>query len=111
MTRSIHRIPPPPAPGAGIVRLGAAGRLYQSETIRGTELCGYFDLGGDRLRQHPRTSRCTRRARQRDIGEFFVLERQFDALDLFMRARTLQALGEVAPVRRGERTLAVMRAG
>ena len=54
---------------------------------------------------------CNRRARQRDISEFLVLERQLRALDLLVRAGALQALGEMAPVRRLKRAFAVMRAG
>ena len=50
-------------------------------------------------------------ARQRDIGKTFILERQLRALDVFVRARALQALRKVAPVGRLQRACAVMRAG
>ena len=41
-----------------------------------------------------------RRAGQRHIGKLLVFERQLRVLDLLVRARALQALGEMAPVRR-----------
>ena len=81
------------------------------EAVRRAELCRHLDLADVGLRQHAGRALRDRRARQRDIGEFFVLERQFGALDLLVRARARQPLGEVAPVRRCKRTLAVMRAG
>ena len=65
----------------------------------------------DGLRQHAGGAPRDRRARQRDIGEFLVLERQLGALDLLVRARARQALGEMAPVRRRQADIAVMRAG
>ena len=55
--------------------------------------------------------RLDRRAGQREIAEFLVLERQLGALDLLVRAQARQPLGEMAPVGRGKRTFAVVRAG
>src|SRR3982074_3108021 len=106
-----HGVAPSPAPGAGVVRLGAAGYFCDDETIRCAEFRCYFDLSDIRLRQHAGGMLRNRRARQRDIDEFLVLEWKLCALDLSVRARAGQALREMTPVRRRERTLAVMRAG
>src|SRR5437868_14984434 len=50
-------------------------------------------------------------SRQYDIAEFLVLKRKLRALDLLVRLRAGEALGEMTPVRCGERTSAVVRAG
>ena len=82
-----------------------------SRPVRGAKLCRHLDLADIGLRQHAGVARSNRHAGQRDISEFFVLEGQFDPLDLHMCARAGQALGEMAPVRRSKRAFAVMRAG
>ena len=111
MTNSTNRVAPPPTPGGGVIRFGAARHLCKGEAFRRAELCRYFDLADRRLRQHARRTLRNCGSRQRDIGEPFVLERQLRGLDLLVRARALQALGEMAPVRRLQRAFAVMRAG
>ena len=108
---TMHRVAPPPAPGGGVIRFGAARHLCEGEAFRRAELCRYFDLADISLRQHTRRPLRNRRARQRDVRKFFVLKRQLRALDLLVRARALQALGEMAPVRRFKRAFAIMRAG
>src|SRR5438552_1212532 len=97
MTGSINRIAPAPTAGSGIVCLGPARHFCEDETCRSAEFGRYFDLGDDRLRQYPGRTLNERRARQRDIGEFFVFERQLLALALLVPAGALQALGEMAP--------------
>ena len=98
-------------------------RARRSRPCPAAALCDFEAVRRAKLRASPRPcrpqaapargrdARADRRARQRDIGEFFVLERHLGALDLLVRARARQALGEVAPVGRGKRTWAVMRAG
>src|SRR3954451_248893 len=108
---SINRIAPPPAPGGGVIRLGAARDFCEGETFRSAELGYYFDLADSGLRQHPGRTLRKRRARQSDIREPFILERQLRTLDLLVRAGALQALGEMAPVGRLQRAFAVVRAG
>src|SRR5438105_14601644 len=50
-------------------------------------------------------------SRQYDIAEFLVLKRKLRALDLLVRLRAGEALGEMTPVRCGARTSAGVRAG
>src|ERR1700680_4910396 len=82
----LNRIPPSPAPGADVVRLGTSGHGCDGDTTRGAEFCPQLGLGDIRLRQHAGGMPRDRHPRQRDIAEFFVLIRQFGALDLLMRA-------------------------
>jgi hypothetical protein len=106
-----YRIAPAPAAGAGVIRLGAARHFCERDALRRAELCRYFDLADCWLREYPRRVCADRRARQRDIGKPLILERQLRALDLLVRARTLQALRKMTPVGLHERAFAVMRAG
>ena len=113
-TRSIffrHGVAPSPAPGAGVVGPGPARHLDRGKTGWRAELRGHFHLADIRLRQHAGTTRFDRRAAQRDIGEFLVLISELGGLDLPVRARARQALGEMAPVGRDQWTVAFMRAG
>src|SRR5580700_905418 len=106
-----YRIAPAPTPGARIGRFVAVRHFFASETVRCAERCRHFGFAEVRLRQHARAAKRDRRSRQRDIGKFLVLEGKLDALDLLVRARAHQALGEVTPVRCDERTWTVVRAG
>src|ERR1700682_6330801 len=106
-----HRIAPSPPPGGAVVAFGASRYPCDDEPLGRIELRRHFDLVDIRLRQHPRWTSRDRRARQRDIAEFFVLEWKLRSLDLLMRARARQALREMTPVRRRQRARAVLRAG
>src|SRR5438876_6811585 len=72
---------------------------------------GDRDLGDNRLRNHAGGMPRGRPARQRHIAEFFVLKGKFCGFELLMHPRPRQALGEMTPVRRCERTFAIVRAG
>ena len=81
-----HRVAPTPAPGARIVGFRPAGHFGDGKTVRRTEFGRYLDLIGLGLGENAGGASCGRRARQRNIGKFLVLEGQFDPLDLLVRA-------------------------
>lgn len=106
-----HGVAPAPAPGAGVIRFGAAGHFCDDESIRRAEFGRHLDLADDGLRQHAGGTCRDWGPRQRHIAEFFVLEGKLGFLDPLVRARPGQPLREVAPVGRLNRAFAVVRAG
>ena len=95
-----HRVAPSPAPGAGVIRLGAARHFCDGETVRRAELRGHFHLADIGLRQHAGGTRFDRRAASARHRRISRPRRKLGGLDLPVRARARQALGEMAPVRR-----------
>ena len=75
-----------------------------SDALGRAELRRRGHLGDERAAPARARGAADRRSRQRDITEFFVLEWQLGALDLHMRAQARQALGEMTPVGRRQRT-------
>src|SRR5215213_3277405 len=92
-----YGVAPSPAPGASIIGFGAARHFGNRQPLDGAELCGHLELADIRLSQHPRPDLRWRRARQGQVDESLILEWKLRCLDLFVRARTRQALREVAP--------------
>ncbi len=81
-----HSIAPSPPPGGAVVAFGASRYPCDDEPLGRTELRRHFDLVDIRLRQHPRRMPRDRRARQRDIGELFVLIGQLRGFELLVCA-------------------------